>query len=250
MIRLQSENGLLYVPMFKSSLKGIKNSGYLWSRSIVSYIEQGMAIESGNGINRLLNLLLHRTAPSAEIKLRTMTDLVRRHGSQYIVNQVSWGNRVLEEHGWDPETALPYEGTTIDYHSQESGTSWVCCGNVLENEQEKAVVDNLIKDINSRRLPCEQIPSGSIKPYQVEPDDSLTTVIWVFTDMHRFQFESDTLAIGSKPSFFSIWRSRFLVFLRFQLLPLRSIFMHLAMRRMSWTESVLSSSDLTAAIIF
>ena len=174
MIRLQSENGLLYVPMFKSSLKGIKNSGYLWSRSIVSYIEQGMAIESGNGINRLLNLLLHRTAPSAEIKLRTMTDLVRRHGSQYIVNQVSWGNRVLEEHGWDPETALPYEGTTIDYHSQESGTSWVCCGNVLENEQEKAVVDNLIKDINSRRLPCEQIPSGSIKPYEVEPDDSLT----------------------------------------------------------------------------
>ena len=72
MIRLQSENGLLYVPMLKSSLKGIKNTGYLWSRSIVSYIEQGMAIESGNGINHLLNLLLHRTAPASKIKLRTM----------------------------------------------------------------------------------------------------------------------------------------------------------------------------------
>ena len=127
MIRLQSENGLLYVPMLQSSLKGIKNTGYLWSRSIISYIEQGMAIESGNGINHLLNLLLYRTASASQIKLRTMTDLVRRHGEQYIDEQVSWGNRVLKEQGWNPESALPYEGTIIDFHAQEVGSTWLSC---------------------------------------------------------------------------------------------------------------------------
>ena len=174
MIRLQSENGLLYVPMLKSALKGIKNTGYLWSRSIVSYIEQGMAIESGNGINHLLNLLLHRTASASKIKLRTMTDLVRRHGEQYIDEQVSWGNRVLEENGWNPESALPYEETITDFHTHEDAPTWLSCGNNLTDEQERAAVDDLIKDINSRRLPEAQIPAGSIKPYQVEPDDSLT----------------------------------------------------------------------------
>lgn len=52
--------------------------------------------------------------------------------------------------------------------------------------------------------------------------------------------QSGIINFGSKPSLFSIWRARFLAFLRFQLLPLHSIFMHLAISRISCTELVLS----------
>lgn len=78
----------------------------------------------------------------------------------------------------------------------------------------------------------------------------LDTIIYAFTDMFQNFYESGTAVLGSKPSCFNIWRSRFLAFLRFQLFHLRSIFMHLAISRMLWTDIVLSSNDLTAEIIF
>ena len=168
---MQSENGLLSVPMLKSSLKGIRNTGYLWSHAIVSYIEQGMAAGSGCVTSLLLNKLLHRTTTISEISLRTMRDLVKRNGEKYQSNQVSWADSVLEEHGWNPVTALPY---TEKAPGKEAGSSWLSCGNVLANAEEKALIDQMVKDINSRRLSNEQIPSNSMKPYQVEPDDSLT----------------------------------------------------------------------------
>ena len=72
-----------------------------------------------------------------------------------------------------------------------------------------------------------------------------------FTDMLQTQdIESGIINFGSKPSFFKIWRSRFLAFLRFQLLALRSNFIHLAISKTSCMEIVLSSSILTAEIIF
>lgn len=57
---------------------------------------------------------------------------------------------------------------------------------------------------------------------------------------------SVTTIVGSKPSFFRISRSLRRVFLRFQLFPRRSIFMHLAMRRISCVDNVLSFSVFTA----
>ena len=161
--------------MPESALKGMNNTEYLWSRSIVSYIEQGMAADSGNITNRMLNTLLHRTTPTSTIKLRTMTDLVRRNGEQYLEHQSEWANRVLEEHGWDPETAMPKPETAVSaITGSETTGSWQSCGNVMSDDDAKSRIDSLIEDINSNRLPEAQIPANSMKPYQVEPDDSLT----------------------------------------------------------------------------
>ena len=76
----------------------------------------------------------------------------------------------------------------------------------------------------------------------------LDTIIQVFTDMQAFRM-SETISFGLKPIRSRICRSRFLAFLRFQLLPLRSIFRYLAMRRTSCTDIVLLFNDLTAASI-
>ena len=79
-------------------------------------------------------------------------------------------------------------------------------------------------------------------------DRKLNTIIQVFTDMQAFRM-SETISFGLKPIRSRICRSRFLAFLRFQLLPLRSIFRYLAMRRTSCTDIVLLFNDLTAASI-
>lgn len=145
---------------------------------MVSYIEQGMAADSGNVTNRLLNTLLHRTTPVSTIKLRTMTDLVRRNGEQYLACQAAWADRVIDEHGGDPETAMPREDTvagTVNGPHPES--SWLSCGKVMSDDDARSSIDSLIEDINSRRLPEAQIPADSLKPYQVEPDDSLTVKV-------------------------------------------------------------------------
>lgn len=146
----------------------------MWSHSVDSYIEQGIAVDSGYITCDLLNRLLHRTSPLSEISHRTMTDLVKRNGDKYQSNQDAWAESVLKEHGWDPETVLPIES---HYSNSGSEASWVSCGNVLSNAEEKAAIDNLIEDINSRRLPNEQIPVNSMKPYQVEPDEKLTVKV-------------------------------------------------------------------------
>ena len=146
----------------------------MWSHSVDSYIEQGIAVDSGYITCDLLNRLLHRTSPLSEISHRTMTDLVKRNGDRYQSNQDAWAESVLKEHGWDPEIVLPIES---HYSNSGSEASWVSCGNVLSNTEEKTAIDNLIEDINSRRLPNEQIPVNSMKPYQVEPDEKLTVKV-------------------------------------------------------------------------
>ena len=83
---------------------------------------------------------------------------------------------------------------------------------------------------------------------QLSAEYGLDTIIQVFTDMQAFRM-SETISFGLKPIRSRICRSRFLAFLRFQLLPLRSIFRYLAMRRTSCTDIVLLFNDLTAASI-
>ena len=140
----------------------------------MSYIEQGIAVDSGYVTCHLLNQLLHRTSTLSVLSQRTMTDLVQRNGEKYQSDRISWADGVLEEHGWNPDTALPYED-----HKGNGGSapSWLSCDNIMADEEGKAVIDNLIEDINSRRLSNEQIPIGSVKPYQVEPDDKLTVKV-------------------------------------------------------------------------
>ena len=53
-------------------------------------------------------------------------------------------------------------------------------------------------------------------------DRKLNTIIQVFTDMQAFRM-SETISFGLKPIRSRICRSRFLAFLRFQLLPLGSV---------------------------
>lgn len=157
-----------------SSLKGIRNTGYLWSHSIVSYMEQGMAADSGYVTCRLLNRLLHRVPALSEISHRTMTDLVSRNGGRYLAEQASWADGVLEEHGWDPATALPCEGRHAGTGAADSGLS---CGSSPASAAGKDAIDSLVADINSRRPENEQIPSGSMKPYQAEADDGRTVKV-------------------------------------------------------------------------
>lgn len=137
-------------------------------------MEQGLAADSGYITCHLLNRLLHRTPALSEISHRTMTDLVSRNGGKYLAEQVSWADGVLEDHGWDPVTAL----LSGERHAgTEPADSRQACGGSPANAEEKAAIDILIEDINSRRSANEQIPAGSMKPYQVEADDRRTVKV-------------------------------------------------------------------------
>jgi hypothetical protein len=137
-------------------------------------MEQGMAADSGYVTCRLLNRLLHRIPALSEISHRTMTDLVSRNGGRYLEEQASWADCVLKEHGWDPVTALPSDGRHAVTVQADPGRD---CGRTPCSTEEKAAIDSLVADINSRRLTIEQIPSGSVKPYQVEADDKRTVKV-------------------------------------------------------------------------
>ena len=78
--KIQSEDGILVAPIWSEIHEGSKESGYLWSNSLLGYMEQGMIENSGRVTNRLLNALLHRKEGLDDVKLRSMTDLIVKGG--------------------------------------------------------------------------------------------------------------------------------------------------------------------------
>ena len=106
-VRLQSENGLMHIILPRNTCSTLVPGEYIWSHVLQGYIEQGFACMSDRLANNMLNQLLHRDSSIDSIKLRTMSDLVEREGTGFLDSIVTWGEKTLEEHGWDPETGLP-----------------------------------------------------------------------------------------------------------------------------------------------
>ena len=171
MVKLQSEAGILAVPVGGEIGKDMKGSGYLWSNSLLGYMEQGMIENSGRVTNRLLNSLLHRDDGLDAIKLRTMTDLLEEEGTVYYRDQVSWSDRTLEKAGYNLETLLPPIGTIPNHGILDDS---VCAmdkeGNPLSMEERHALIDEAVMRLNEKKPQDERLDIGAEKIYQIEPD--------------------------------------------------------------------------------
>ena len=106
-VRLQSENGLMHILLPKNTCSTLVPGEFIWSYALQGYIEQGFACMTDRVAHNMLNQMLHRNSSIDSIKLRTMSDLVEREGIGYIDSIITWEEKTLEEHGWDPETGLP-----------------------------------------------------------------------------------------------------------------------------------------------
>ena len=128
---------------------------------MVEYMEQGMIENSGRVVNRLLNTLFHRDKRFEEIKVRTMTERVEATGQAYIESENAWATQVLQEHGWDPETLLPLEGTDIKKYVGSA---------IILSEDQKAILQEHIEQINSKRTEEARIPEDADNVWEVESD--------------------------------------------------------------------------------
>lgn len=171
--KLQSEDGILSVPLFGELTKESKGTAYMWANSLRGYIEQGMIEYSGRIANQLVNSLLHRRKNLDDIKLRTLTDLVEKEGTRYYQDQLSWADSVLTSNGYSLETLLPQEDIVIDHGILDENIFFIDSeGNRLTREERHSMIDETAKRINETRPEEQQIDIGSFKTYQIEPDAS------------------------------------------------------------------------------
>ena len=167
---MQSEDGILSVPVWGKIQEGMKGTEYLWSNSLRGYMEQGMIEYSGRITNRLLNALLHRDGRLDAIKLRTMTDLIEAEGTAYLQEQIAWADGVLTDHGYSLDTLLPPEGTIIPPGILGETVFAVSRdGKPLSEEERHAMIDTLALSLNAKKPVEEQIEVGSDKTYRMEP---------------------------------------------------------------------------------
>ena len=93
---LESELGIITVPVDRAVSRGMRNTEHLWSRKMVKIIEMA-CIENTNRIAcQTINTLLHRDEKTQSLKLRTMTDLCDRHGKEVEEYQERQTESVLE----------------------------------------------------------------------------------------------------------------------------------------------------------
>ena len=88
-VKVQSEAGILRVLLPDNIRSELHGKEYMWSKSLVSYMEQGMIENSGRITNRMLNKLLHRDLEFEKIKMRTMTDRIEETGMAYLKAQAT-----------------------------------------------------------------------------------------------------------------------------------------------------------------
>ena len=139
----------------------------------MGYMEQGMIENSGRVTNRLLNALLHRKEGLDDVKLRSMTDLIENEGMDYYQYQISWAGNILEANGYDLQTLLPLEGTSIIYGVLDENVFAVDGeGQPQTMEERHAMIDERAKRLNVKKSSEEQIEIGSDRTYEMEPDPS------------------------------------------------------------------------------
>ena len=166
---MQSENGLMFVPVWGEARNQLNGNEYLWSNSLKSMEVQGYISTSGAKSNGMINALLHRQIGLDAIKARTICDIVEQTGTSHLNYQNTWAKDVLDKEGWNPESCLPKEGTIIDSAISSpiiQPTSKK--GEEISEEEKVAEIKALIAEINSKRVPEARIPLDSIKPFQVE----------------------------------------------------------------------------------
>ena len=94
-VKVQSEAGILRVLLPDNIRSELHGKEYMWSKSLVSYMEQGMIENSGRITNRLLNKLLHRDLEFERIKIRTMTDRIEETGMAYLKAQTTLAETIV-----------------------------------------------------------------------------------------------------------------------------------------------------------
>ena len=193
-VKLQSENGLLRIPMNRESRDDIPPSGYLWSHSMTDYIEQGMIDNTARDTNRLLNRFLRRDEMSS-IAVRTMTDLVERDGTAYAKAQETWADKVLVASGWDPETVKPLEKAAMDPSIAHPLTRMIGSdGKELTDDERKANIKAQVDSYNEKR-DAAKIPEDSDKPFQIE--NGAASAVYVSLDGVGARRQKDERSKGS-----------------------------------------------------
>lgn len=177
-VRMQSENGFMFVPVWGEAHHQLNGNEYLWSNSLKSMEIQGYISTSGAKSNNMINTLLHRKTGLDDIKARTICDIVEQTGNEYLDYQYEWSKNVLTEEGWDTESGLPKEGTVVDPAItkpviQPTDTS----GRKISAEEKEAEIRKYIAEINSKREEDARIPLDSMKPFQMEADAGQVTKI-------------------------------------------------------------------------
>ena len=168
-VRMQSENGLMFVPVWGEVHHQLNGNEYLWSNSLKSMEVQGYISTSGAKSNCMINTLLHRQNGLDDIKPRTICDMVEQTGIEHLNYQYEWSKSVLLEEGWDTESGKPKEGTDIDSAIIKPVIQPIDVnGKEISEEEKRAEIKRYIAEINSKREEDAQIPFDSEKPFQVE----------------------------------------------------------------------------------
>lgn len=166
---LESELGVMTVPINRAVSKGMKNTEHLWSQQMVTIIETGCIENTDRVAWQTLNTLLHREGSDQTLKLRTITDLCDRHGKDIEAYQEAHAEEVLKANGFEPETGLPQKGADLPEGILPPVDG---CADTSDER-----IQGLIDGINEKREGRERIPDESRKPYDVEaPDDAVVEV--------------------------------------------------------------------------
>ena len=167
--RLESELGVMNIPINKAVAKGMRNTEHLWSQQMVKDIEISCIENTDRIACNTLNTLLHREGTEQTLKLRTITDLCDRHGKDVEDYQEAQAKDVLQNYGFNPETGLPEDGFVIP--------EGILAPQEGDIQPVDGRIDSFINEINRQREGLEKIPEGSTKPYNVEsPDDAVINV--------------------------------------------------------------------------
>ena len=175
-VKVQSEAGILRVLLPDNIRSELHGKEYMWSKSLVSYMEQGMIENSGRITNRLLNKLLHRDLEFERIKIRTMTDRIEETGMAYLKAQTTLAETILQEYGWDPKSLLPLPGTDLKPYGTIQGNV-VSTDTKSPDEEQENPVREIIREINARREPEARIPDDAGNIWDIEPSDSSAVYI-------------------------------------------------------------------------
>lgn len=175
---MQSENGLLIIPVPRNISDGLNHTEFIWTRTIQEYVEQGMIETTGRITVRMLNSLLHRDDAISEFKLRTVTDMVERNGMKYLHRMEQEADSVLMEHGWDPTTCQPTENAIlVPGMSAFDSASYGLIDDPLVDPERQYQINRAIDAFNKDKNPQFRIPDGSEKPFLIEPNCANTVEI-------------------------------------------------------------------------
>ena len=200
--KVQSEAGILRVLIPNNIRSELHGKEYMWSKSLVSYMEQGMIENSGRITNRMLNKLLHRDLEFEKIKMRTMTDRIEETGMAYLQAQSTRAETILQEYGWDTKSLLPLQDTDLKPYGAGKGND-VSTTTKLPDEEQEGFVKELIREINAKREPEAQIPDDASNIWDIEPSDS--SAVYISLDAVGSKRQKDNRpknSDGNAPVFF------------------------------------------------